>query len=146
MSEIYRAVMRNPQQGRVLLDTIYDRYKPWLFEGHAFGVSVKPAKRSLDQNALLHAMLQHISIHREWAGSKHSVEVWKRLLVAAWFRATGRAVQLLPALDGHGVDIVFAKTSKLSKTECNELLEFIFAWGAANDIQLPARQELEATA
>lgn len=35
-----------------------------------------------------------------------------------------------PALDGHGVDIVFRRTSKMTKAEVNELIEFIEAWRA----------------
>jgi len=63
--------------------------------------------------------------------------VWKRLLTAAWCRATGEPVELLPALDGNGVDIVFKKTSQLSRKECADLIEFIFAWSADNGIELP---------
>jgi len=101
-----------------------------------FSVTVAGPKRSLEENALLHAMLGYIAEHQTWAGSKHDIETWKRLLVAAWCRATNQHVAILPALDGHGVDIVFRRTSSLSRKECAELIEFIYAWGAMNDIQV----------
>lgn len=65
-----------------------------------------------------------------WIGKRWPLEVWKRLLTASWCRATGEQVTILPALDGHGVDIVFRRTSSLSKRECSDLLEFVHAWAA----------------
>ena len=104
-------------------------------------VTIAEPRRSLEENALLHAMLGYISEHQTWAGSKHDIETWKRLLVAAWCRATNQHVSYLPALDGHGVDIVFRRTSSLSRKECAELIEYIYAWGAMNDIQVIEQQE-----
>jgi hypothetical protein len=91
---------------------------------------LKPQTRNLPQNALLHARLTEIAHKHEWAGRKWEVEVWKRLLVAAWLRARGDAVIVLPALDGYGVDVVFRRTSDLTKAECAELITFIDAWEA----------------
>lgn len=102
---------------------------------------VREPTRSSEQNALLHAMLAYISERQTWAGAKQDVETWKRLLVAAWCRATNQHVAILPAIDGHGVDIVFRRTSSLSSEECSELIEFIYAWGAQNDIQVSDQQE-----
>jgi NinB protein len=93
-------------------------------------VSVTEPRRNLEQNAALHARLTEIAQSREWAGRRWDVEVWKRLLTAAWCRATGQQVLMLPALDGHGVDVVFRRTSELTRSECGELLEFINAWDA----------------
>ena len=93
-------------------------------------VTISDPKRSGEQNALLHAKLTEIAETRIWAGAKQSSEVWKRLLTAAWCRATGQPVTMLPAIDGMGVDIVFRRTSELTKRECSELLEFIIAWEA----------------
>lgn len=109
-----------------------------LRDGKRLVMTLRAETRSLAENALLHAMLTHISKHQEWAGKKHSVDTWKRLLTAAWCRARGEHVELLPALDGHGVDIVFRKTSELTVGECAELIEFVYAWGAMNDVRFPA--------
>jgi hypothetical protein len=86
--------------------------------------------RSLPQNARLHARLTEIAERHQWAGQKRDAEVWKRLLTAAWLRARGESVEILPAIDGHGVDVVFRRTSKLTRAECAELMEFIDAWEA----------------
>lgn len=97
-------------------------------------VQIGEPKRSLAENSLLHALITEISKKIEWAGKPRDVETWKRLLVAAWCRATGESIEILPALDGHGVDIVPARTSKLTKKECADLIEFVYAWGAENGI------------
>ena len=106
-------------------------------------LSIKPETRSLKENAMLHAMLTYISKNLEWAGKKRDVDTWKRLMVAAWCRAKNEQVEILPALDGHGVDIVFRKTSKLTRAECADLIEFIFAWGALHDFVIPDKSQIE---
>ena len=93
-------------------------------------VKIEPATRNSAQNALLHSLLGEIADRIEWAGKKREIEVWKRLLVAAWLRARGESIEVLPALDGHGVDLVYAPTSSLSKGECAELIDFVEAWKA----------------
>lgn len=98
-----------------------------------FVVRVEEPKRSLPINAALHAKLTEIAQAREWAGKRWDVEVWKRLLTAAWCRATGQSVLMLPALDGAGVDIVFRRTSELTQAECRDLLAFIEAWEAETE-------------
>jgi hypothetical protein len=96
--------------------------------GHV--VTVKPPTRNLEINAALHAKLTEIAESREWAGRKWDVETWKRLLVAAWSRATGEELVMLPALDGAGVDIVFRRTSAMNQAEVRDLLTFIECWEA----------------
>lgn len=93
-------------------------------------VTIEPPKRSGDQNAALHALIGEIADRCEWAGRKWDIETWKRLLVGAWTRAEGEPVVMLPALDGNGVDIVFRRTSKLTRRECAELHTFIQSWAA----------------
>lgn len=99
-------------------------------------ITAKPVTRSSSQNAKLHAMLTEIAGQKEWAGMRRDVDTWKRLMVAAWCRARGENVELLPALDGHGVDIVFRRTSELSKGEMAELIEFVQAWAVEQGVQL----------
>ena len=105
-------------------------------EGYA--VEVKSVTRSLEQNAKLHALLSDIARVIVWAGSYRDVEVWKRLLTAAWLRARGEPIEMLPALDGHGVDIVFRRTSELTVPEMIELIEYIQAWAIDAGVQLHA--------
>lgn len=91
-------------------------------------VTIAEPTRNGAINAALHAKLGEIADSRDWAGRRWDIETWKRLLTAAWGRATGQAVVMLPALDGAGVDIVFRRTSELTQAECRDLLAFIEAW------------------
>ena len=103
-------------------------------------VTVSEPKRNSDINAALHAKLGEIAKARIWAGRRWDIETWKRLLVAAWSRATGQPLVMLPALDGAGVDIVFTRTSSMSLREMHDLLGFVEAWEAET---APATQEQE---
>lgn len=96
-------------------------------------VTVEPPKRNADINAALHAKLTEIANVRKWAGKRWDVETWKRLLVAAWSRATGEPLVILPALDGAGVDIVFRRTSAMTQREVSDLMAYIEAWEAETE-------------
>lgn len=133
----------NPVQAhKALTNAIWPQLKAMLMAGHRMVVEVKPEKRSLPQNAKLHATLAEISHQVDWAGKKRDVDTWKRLMVAAWCRARGENIELLPSIDGHGVDIVFRRTSELTKAEMSELVEFINAWAAEHGIRLQAIEEV----
>jgi hypothetical protein len=93
-------------------------------------VECKPPKRGADINAALHARLGEIAERVEWAGKLRTIEVWKRLLVAAWMRETGAQVEMLPALDGHGVDIVYSPTSQMTQAQMRDLMGYVDAWAA----------------
>ncbi len=114
----------------VMTKRIWPQLKSALMAGHKMVLEIKPQTRSLKENALLHALLTQISKQKDWAGSKRDAETWKRLITAAWCRARGEQIEILPSIDGHGADIVFRRTSQLSRAECAELIEYLYAWGA----------------
>jgi hypothetical protein len=93
-------------------------------------VLFRPPVRNLEINAALHATLGEIAARRQWAGKSWSIDAWKRLCVAAWSRATGKAIELAPALDGAGVDVIYSPTSEMSQAEVRDLLAWIEAWDA----------------
>ena len=129
--------LHNAQQAHGAMQQAWAHVKGWLCAGGASLVlEVKQETRSYRQNRFLHAMLGDIAAQVEWAGKKRDAEVWKRLLVAAWCRARREHVELLPALDGHGVDIVFRRTSQLTRAECAELCDFIQAWAVEQGVEL----------
>lgn len=125
-----------PVQAHRALMHAWVNAKALLLAGHRLVLEIRPETRSDAQNRLLHACLSDISRQVEWAGAKRDVDTWKRLLTAAWLRARGDQVELLPAIDGHGVDIVFRRTSQLSRSECAELSEFVMAWAAGQGVAL----------
>ena len=125
-----------PAQAHKAIMHAWSHAKNAVMAGHRLTLEIRPEKRSDAQNRLLHACLSEISKQVEWAGRKRDVDTWKRLLTAAWLRARGEHIEMLPALDGQGVDIVFRRTSQLSKSECAELSEFVMAWAAEHGITI----------
>lgn len=90
----------------------------------------------MEQNARLHALLSDIAEQKQWAGKLLDVESWKRLIVAAWSRANAGAMEVIPAIDGHGFDVLYRKTSRLTKQEMSELIEYATAWAIDQGIEL----------
>lgn len=126
MSRVF--ILHSPAQGHEVISRVWSWAKGHVSEGRKVTLKVEEETRSGQQNKLLHALIQDIAERREHAGRKWDAETWKRLLTAAWCRARGEHVQIVPAIDGFGVDVVFRRTSTLTVAECNELIEWITAW------------------
>jgi hypothetical protein len=90
--------------------------------------------RSIEQNAKAHAMLSDISKQVTWHGVKLSVEVWKRLTIAAMLREIGEKPILVPSLDGCGIDIIYEKSSKLGVKKTCLWIEWMYCFGAENNV------------
>ncbi len=135
MSDRLTISLWNPQQAHKAIGEAWLFAKSMLMAGHRLVVEIRPDSRRDGQNRLLHSRIGDIARQIEWCGTKRDADTWKRLLTAAWLRARGESIEILPALDGHGVDVVFRKTSALSRSECTELMEFITAWGAERNVE-----------
>lgn len=134
MSERLTLRLWNPVQAHQQLRQAWEMVKAALMAGQRLVLEVRPETRSDAQNRLLHARLHDVSAQCEWAGAKQDVDTWRRLFTSAWLRTQGQQVSMLPALDGHGVDIVYASTTKLSRAQCAELSEYVMAWGSDRDV------------
>lgn len=139
------ALLTSDRQAWAIVNSMWSAViKPALHAGQRMVIEVKPETRSNAENNLLHALIDEISRKLEWAGKKRDPEIWKRLLVAAWCRVHGESVEILPALDGHGVDIVPARTSKLSRKECADLIEYVYSFGAEQGIEWDEHERMVA--
>ena len=95
--------------------------------------------RSLDQNAMFHAICGDIAKQRKWAGKKLDGEGWKRLMVDAWARAEGKSQgQVVPSLDGQSVVNLGIQTRRLPVGDMADLITFAQAWAVENDVRLGA--------
>lgn len=92
-------------------------------------LTIAPPKRSTDQNKLMWALLSDVSRAMP-QGRKHTAEVWKDLFC----HACGHAVQFEMGLNGQPFPVGF-RTSRMTKDQMRDLLEFIMAWGAENGVQ-----------
>ncbi len=95
-------------------------------------VRVTEPTRNLEQNALLHAELHELAQTKQWCRMTLDVDQWKRLMTSAWLRATGQGAIYVQALDGLGMDVLYKRTSTMTKAEMSELIEYVKAWKAEN--------------
>ena len=95
-------------------------------------LTVKPATRSLEQNARLWAMLSEISAQVNWYGQKLTSEEWKDVFSAAMKRT-----KVVPGLDG-GFVVCGQSTSKMTRAEMSEMQELMEAFGAEKGVRFSA--------
>jgi len=92
-------------------------------------IRFEPVKRSTEQNSKLWAMLSDVARARP-QGRAHTPEVWKCLFM----HALGHEVRFTAGLDGEPFPIGF-RSSRLTKTQMSDLIEFILAWGTENGVE-----------
>lgn len=106
--------------------------------GHRWILTLKPETRSQAQNRLMWPILTEFSRQLEWPINGHMSKIspddWKDVLTAAFTR---EAVRLAMGLDG-GVVMLGRRTSKFTKAEFCEWIEFLYATAAARGVKLPA--------
>lgn len=117
----------------VSLNTLADRARAARLIHHApigTRVELKAARRTLDQNSLLWAMLTDVATQKEHSGRKYTPDQWKVLFM----HACGREVQFIPSLDGVTFIPWGSSSRDLSKHEMSNLIDFIGCWGAENGV------------
>ena len=103
-------------------------------------VKVSAPGRTLSQNDKLWAMLSDVSRAKP-EGRAHTPEVWKALFMSA----CGHAVQFEQGLDGTPFPVGF-RSSRLSKAQMIDLIEFIYAYGSQHGVVWtePMEEEIPA--
>ncbi len=99
-------------------------------------VEFKETRRTLPQNDRFWAMLTDIAAHMKRMGRDHSPDEWKVIFMAAY----GHEVKFLPSLDQKTFVPLGHSSSDLSVREMTDLIEFMLAWGAENDVQFNDQQ------
>ena len=94
-------------------------------------LNIREARRTLDQNALMHALLSQISQAKP-DGRVLDTDTWKALFM----NAAGFTCTFEPTLDGSGVIPLGFKSSRLSKAEFSDLIEAIHSFAAERGINL----------
>lgn len=97
-------------------------------------LTIREANRTTDQNALLWSVLSDISRAKP-DGRCHTPEVWKSLFMSA----CGHAVQFEMGLDGKPFPVGF-RSSRLTKKQFSDLMEFIFSWCAEKGLHIEMKE------
>tara|TARA_Y100000296_G_scaffold75164_1_gene94516 strand:- start:173 stop:568 length:396 start_codon:yes stop_codon:yes gene_type:complete len=115
-------ILRGPRQRDLACDLI--RRAP---DGAI--VNVREASRTTDQNARMWAMLSDVSRAKP-EGRAHTPEVWKALFM----HALGYEVRFLTGLNGEPFPVGL-RSSRLSKQQMSELIDFIAAYGDQHGVE-----------
>jgi hypothetical protein len=92
-------------------------------------VNIQAARRTLDQNARMWAMLSDVSRAKP-EGRSATPEVWKALFM----HACGHAVQFEIGLNGQPFPTGF-RSSAMTKAQMSDLIETIYEYGARHDVR-----------
>lgn len=114
-------ILHGPHQ-RALARSLIDRAP----EGAV--VNIREATRTTDQNKKMHAMLSDISRAKP-RGLRHTPDIWKAIIM----RECGHEVQFCHGLDGQPFPVGF-RSSRLSKSQMSDLIEFMYAFGAEHGV------------
>jgi hypothetical protein len=120
------------QAHAAMTKTIWPQLKSALMAGHKMVLEIKPATRSLKQNARFWAMLDEISEQVDWYGRKLTPEEWKHVFTAAL-----KKQDVVPGLDG-GFVVLGQSTSNMSVAEMTELIELCTAFGTQQGVKFRA--------
>ncbi len=92
-------------------------------------VRISEPTRTLEQNALIHAVLTEAGDLLGWKFSGQTVDLddLKSIFMAAYRKASGVETRFVMGIDGQPV-ILNWRTRDLTKRECSELTEMIYAW------------------
>ena len=139
MSESLTIVLDNRQQAWAdITGRVYPFLKEALQAGRKWVLSIKLETRTQAQNRLMWPLLTVFSNQLLWpvngAMVKMEPEDWKDVLSAAF---KGETVRLAMGLNG-GVVMLGQRTSKFSKAQFAEWIEFLYATAADRDVKLPA--------
>ena len=105
--------------------------------GDGYVVTVSEPKRSMVQNALMWVLLADLEEQVVWHGQKLTAENWKDICTAALKRQ-----DVVPGIDG-GFVVLGTSTRRMTKLEMNELIDFIYAFGAQQGVEF-GEQAIEA--
>lgn len=105
-------------------------------------VEFSEPRRTADQNAKLWALLGDVSRQHAHHGTRYDPEDWKCLFMLA----LGKEMRFALSLDGKGFVPLGTRSSKLSKAEMSELIEYILCFCAENSIQLSDPTLIQADA
>jgi hypothetical protein len=93
-------------------------------------VEVKAARRSVEQNSRMWAMLTDIAMQLPWHGKKLRPDDYKILFMDALKRET----HAIPNLDGTGFVDLGRSSSDLSKQEMSDMIELMSEFGARHGV------------
>lgn len=94
-----------------------------------YKITIEPPRRTEEQSALMWVLLEELAKQVVWHGQKLTKEEWKDMATASL-----KNQKVIPGIGG-GFVVLGARTSKMTKAEISEVIEFVYAFGAQNGIE-----------
>jgi hypothetical protein len=93
---------------------------------------LKDSTRTLEQNAMFHALCREASLTHKFMGRKLSTAQWKVLFVSGHAIATGKGADMVPGLEGEFVNLR-ESTAQMGIKRMISLIEYSQAYLDANE-------------
>lgn len=100
-----------------------------------YDIKAGPKGRSLDQNAMLHAMFGELAKQGTYLGRRLTLNQWKTLMISGHAVATGLGADLIPGIEGEFVNIR-ESSAQMSVARMTSLIEYVHAWAAMNNVRM----------
>jgi hypothetical protein len=105
-----------------------------------YTLTVKPAKRSSEQNSKFHAICEDLAkSDLQWAGKRRDSAAWKVLLVSGHAVATKQGSDMVPGIENEFVNLR-ESTASMSKSRGSSLIEYAIAFCSMNGVKLSASE------
>jgi hypothetical protein len=104
-----------------------------LPEGYV--IKAGPPTRSLEQNAMLHAIFGELAKKTRYMGRALTLNQWKTLMISGHAMATGLGADVIPGIEGEFVNIR-ESSAQMTVARMTSLIEYVHAWAAENGINL----------
>ena len=125
------------QAHKEMMNVIWPTLKAMLIAGHRMTIEIKQSKRSTEQNAMFHSLIDKIRKQMAAVGSTWTADDWKRLLIDQWAHDTNRKIgKVCPSLDGERIVQLGLQSHKFATGESSEFIEFLLAWSALKSIDV----------
>ena len=125
------------QAHKEMMNVIWPMLKSMLMAGHRMTIEIKQSKRSTEQNAMFHSLIDKISKQMSAVGSTWTSDDWKRLLIDQWAHDTNRKIgKVCPSLDGERIVQLGLQSHKFTTGESSEFIEFLMAWATLKGIDV----------
>lgn len=131
--------LHEPTQAHIALLSVWAEIKPYLRDGRALELVIRPETRSTVQNSRMWALLTEVSQQVVWHGRKLSPEAWKHV-----FSSALKKQDIVPNIDGTGFVVLGMSTSQMSRGEMAEMMDLIEAFGAQHDVKFSLPEEIAA--
>ena len=132
-----KMTLKDSKQGVSQMRHLWVKMKETLDGGIPLTVEVRRESRSVNQNAMYHAIISQIAVQAQHLGSVWNVESWKRLLVDAYSREMNlTSGRIIPNLSGDGIVEIGLQTRRFTKEQASEFTEWLMAWAAQNGVVL----------